>query len=280
MNLNLISSIFREPILSSQIHHGDDFTVVEVNNTWMFRFPRSPEARIVLEIEKQFLAKFAPLSPVPVPLYQYIGEDFVGYRKIVGLLLSPVRYKELSEEGQKKVVNQISAFLSTLHSFPVELARQMGMTTGWNGWRMKAFQIFKSEIAPRLSQKALRNANSCFDDFFSSAYTIVVIHGDFYPRDHLFLDPQKEELKGIIDFGDLTLDDPACDLKNLLSDFGEEMLRKVLAAYNGPSDQRFIDRMHLAIKAEPLFDAAYDVQFGYPGRLTHHIRDIENAFGR
>lgn len=29
---------------------------------------------------------------------------------------------------------------------------------------------------------------------------------------------------------------------------------------------------------EPLFDAAYDVQFGYPGRLTHHIRDIEAAF--
>ncbi len=39
------------------------------------------------------------------------------------------------------------------------------------------------------------------------------------------------KLRGIIDFGDLTLDDPTSDLKNLLSDFGEEMLREVLAAY-------------------------------------------------
>jgi aminoglycoside 2''-phosphotransferase len=280
MNLDLISSVFPEPILSTQIHHGDDFTIVEVNNAWMFRFPRSQEARNVLEIEKQFLAEFTPLSPVPVPLYQYVGEGFVGYRKIEGILLSPVRYKELSEEGQKKVVEQISAFLSSLHSFPVERARQMGMTVGWNGWRKEAFQLFKSEIAPRLSQNALRNANSCFDAFFSSGYTTVVIHGDFYPRDHLFLDPQKEELSGIIDFGDLTLEDPASDLKNLLSDFGEEMLRNVLAAYSGASDQRFIDRMRLAIKAEPLFDAAYDVVFGYPGRFTHHIRDIEVTFGR
>jgi len=280
MNLNLISSVFPEPILSSQIHHGDDFTIVEVNNSWMFRFPRRPEARIVLEIEKQFLAEFAPLSPVPVPLYQYIGEDFVGYRKIEGLLLSPGRYKELSEASQKKVVEQISAFLSTLHSFPVGRARQMGMTAGWNGWRKEAFQIFKSEIAPRLSQKALRNANSCFEAFFSSAYTTVVIHGDFYPHDHLFLDPHKETLSGVIDFGDLTMDDPACDLKNILSEFGEETLRNVLATYTGPADQNIIDRMRLAIKTEPLFDAAYDVQLGYPGRLTHHIRDIENAFSR
>ncbi len=279
-NLNLIASIFAEPILSTQIHHGDDFTIVEVNNTWMFRFPRSQEAQTVLEIEKQFLAEFAPLSPVPVPLFHYIGEGFVGYRKIEGLLLSPGRYKDLSEASQKKVTEQISAFLSTLHSFPTERARQMGMTVGWNGWRKEAFQIFKSEIAPRLSQKALHNANTCFEAFFSDVNTSVVIHGDFYPRDHLFFDTQKQELSGIIDFGDLTLDDPACDLKNILSDFGEEMLRNVLAAYTGPSDQKFIDRMRLAIKAEPLFDAAYDVQWGYPGRLTHHIRDIENAFGR
>jgi aminoglycoside 2''-phosphotransferase len=126
--LDLISSVFPESIQSTQIHHGDDFTIVEVNNAWMFRFPRSQEASLVLEIEKHFLAEFAPLSPVPVPEYQYIGEGFVGYRKIEGLLLSPVRYKGLSEGSQKKVVDQISVFLSTLHSFPVERARQMGMT--------------------------------------------------------------------------------------------------------------------------------------------------------
>jgi aminoglycoside 2''-phosphotransferase len=280
MNLNLISSVFPEPILTSQIHHGDDFTVIEVNHTWMFRFPRRPEAFSILEIEKQFLTEFAPLSPIPIPHFQFIGPGFVGYRKIEGLLFNPARYQELSKEKQKKVTEQIGTFLSALHTFPIELARQMGMTEGWNGWRKQAYQLFNSEIAPRLSQIALRNVNSCFEAFFSGVYNPVVIHGDFYPREHLFIDPQKEELCGIIDFGDLTLDDPAYDLKNILADFGEEMLRDVLDAYHGPADKNIIDRMRVAIKAEPLFEAAYDIHYGYPGRLTHHIRDIEALFGQ
>ena len=47
-----------------------------------------------------------------------------------------------------------------------------------------------------------------------------------------------------------------------------------------PADAAMIERMRLMIQAEPLFDSAYDVQFGYPGRLTHAIREIEACFGR
>ena len=154
------------------------------------------------------------------------------------------------------------------------------MTEGWDHWRPKAFQVFKQDIAPRLSQKALRNSLQVLEKFLSYQYNSVVIHGDFYPRDHIFFDPQQEALAGVIDFGDLTLEDPATDLKNILSEFGEGALEVVLAHYQGPADQGIIDRMRTHIRAEPLFDAAYDVQFGYPGRLSHHIRDIEIAFGK
>jgi hypothetical protein len=90
LNLDLIYTVFPEPIQSTVTHHGDDFYVVEVNAEWMFRFPRSQEATAALEIEKQFLGEFAP----------------------------------------------------------------------------------------RLSHKSLHGSMACFEAFFSSVYTPVVIHGD------------------------------------------------------------------------------------------------------
>jgi aminoglycoside 2''-phosphotransferase len=278
--LDLISTAFTEPVHSAEAHRGDDFTVIEINGEWMFRFPISADAPAVLEIEKQFLSEFASISPIPVPEYRIQGPGFVGYRKINGLLLSTGRFKALPAESQARIVQQIGSFLNVLHSFPCDRARQMGMSEGWNGWRRKAFQTFRADIASRLSQKALRSSMACFEAFFSQTFTPVVIHGDFYPRDHLFLDPKHLEISGVIDFGDLTLEDPACDLKNILSDFGEDILNEVLEVYDGAVDNNLIERMRLMIRAEPLFDAAYAVQFGYPGRLTQQIRDIEAAFGK
>jgi len=90
LNLDLIYTVYPEPIQSTVTHHGDGFYVVEVNAEWMFRFPRSQEATAALEIEKQFLGEFAP----------------------------------------------------------------------------------------RLSHKSLHGSMACFEAFFSSVYTPVVIHGD------------------------------------------------------------------------------------------------------
>jgi aminoglycoside 2''-phosphotransferase len=278
--LDLIQTVFPHPIQAIANHHGDDFLVIEVNNQWMFRFPKSRLAPAMLEIEKNFLPVFAPFSPLQVPVYKFVGPGFAGYQKIEGLLLTPSRYHSLAPEVQNRILEQTGAFLSVLHNFPVEHARSMGMTDGWDHWRPKAFQVFKQDIAPRLSQKALRNSLHLWEKCLSHQFTPVVIHGDFYPREHIFYDPQKQKLAGVIDFGDLTLEDPAIDLKNILSEFGENALSCVLDVYQGPSDHGMIDRMHTYIQTEPLFDAAYDVQFGYPGRLTHHIRDIEIAFGK
>lgn len=277
--IELIQTVFPHPIQSVEQHHGDDFLIIEVNHQWMFRFPKSRAAPAVLEIEKQFLKSFGPISPLPVPDYTLIGPGFVGYRKIKGLLLTPTRFRSLSTSVQDKVTEQIGRFLSAMHAFPVGQALEMGITEGWDHWRPKAFHTFKQDIAPRLSQKAHRNSLELFEEFLSHQFAPVVIHGDFYPRDHIFFDPLRQELSGVIDFGDLTLEDPACDLKNILSEFGEETLHQVLAQYQGPADSGMIERMRTSLQAEPLFDAAYDVQFGYPGRLIQHIRAIEASFG-
>lgn len=278
-HLDLIQTVYQEHIESVEQHSGDNFLVVEVNRQWMFRFPKSRAASEVLEIEKKFLKAFEPIAPISVPHYMLVGEGFVGYPKIEGLLLTPSRFGTLPRDVKDKFCALIGSFLTALHTFPIAQALEMGMTVGWDHWRPKAFQTFKQEIAPRLSQKALRKTLNLLEKSLSNPFSPVVIHGDFYPRDHILFDPQRQVISGVIDFGDLTLEDPAFDLKNILSEFGEQTLRQVLAHYQGPIDSGIYERMQTSIQAEPLFEAAYDVQLGYPGRLTHHIRDIEEIFG-
>lgn len=97
--LNKITAMLRQSVETVQVHNnGDDFLVVEVNHTWMFRFPRNESARQALICEMAFLPEFASRSPLPVPRYTFVGEDFVGYRKIEGMLLTRSLFETLDDE--------------------------------------------------------------------------------------------------------------------------------------------------------------------------------------
>ena len=109
--IELIESVFPHPIQTIADHHGDDFLVIEVNNQWMFRFPKSRLAPAVLEMEKNFLSVFAPKSPLAVPIYEIVGPGFVGYKKIEGLLLTPTRFHALSPAVQNRLLEQIGGVL-------------------------------------------------------------------------------------------------------------------------------------------------------------------------
>jgi len=278
-SLEQIQKVFHDPVLKVQYHHGDDFLVIEVNDTWMFRFPRSKAAPEVLEVEIKFLPLFAPLSPVPVPEYVLHSPGFIGYRKITGVWLTRQVLNELPENRQLKIAQQLGGFLSALHTFSVEQARQLGMTEGWGGWRNEAYQRFRDNVLMRLSIASRKNALRCLEAYFAWKYVPVVVHGDFYPHDHVLLDPARGEICGVIDFGDITLEDPAIDLKSLLQEFGEQYFQRILQHYTGKITEGLLQHLQTTIQASTLLEAVYDIQFGYPGRLAAHLRLIESQFG-
>ena len=83
----------------------------------------------------------------------------------------------------------------------------------------------------------------------------------------------------MIDFGDLTIEDPATDFQSILEDFGPEFLQAVLARYSGKVDAQFLDRIRMRITAGPLFDASYALEYGFEGRFKSCLAEIEAMFG-
>ena len=82
--LQRIKGFFPQGIEVLTVHdNGDDFVVLEVNQDWMFRFPRQEFSKKAFAVEKSFLSKFNHISPFPVPNYQYSEDDFGGYVFVV-----------------------------------------------------------------------------------------------------------------------------------------------------------------------------------------------------
>ncbi len=276
-----IQTIFPDKIETIDIDHkGEDFLVIEVNKEWIFRFPRNAYARQTLPIQIRFLPRLAQISPLPIPEPKFTGSEFFGYRKIKGILLTCDLFKTLSVETQRVIARQIGSFLSVLHAFPLDQARSLGVTESWGGWRNRAAERFQNEVAPSLSVQTRKKVLEFVEEFFSMEFKPALIHGDFYPPDHLFFDQETQRLAGVIDFGDLTIEDRATDFQSIYADFGQEYYHHVLSNYSGEVDARLFDRVKMRIKAHPIFDAVYALEYNQPERFKKNLTEIEMEFGR
>lgn len=279
-HLDLIGSIFPSAISSVIVHEeGDDFLVLEINHGWMFRFPRNEVSAKALQVEKGFLAEFKATSPLPVPDYRYIGGDFVGYPKIIGTLLDMDVFREQSVQSLNKIACQMGQFLSSVHTFPVEQARRLGLTEGWDGWQSKGFRHFQDVIAPRLSPVMRHAAMGCIERTMNQPFETTVIHGDFSLEDHVFFDEKNQELCGVIDFADVTLNDPAHDFQNIVEYGGEGFFNEVMEHYQGVPDPNLLQRTRFRIEARPIFEAAYSSMFGFDERYKDRMAYIEQRYG-
>jgi aminoglycoside phosphotransferase (APT) family kinase protein len=87
----------------------------------------------------------------------------------------------------------------------------------------------------------------------------VLVHNDL-GAEHLLVDEGR--LSGILDWGDAAVSDPAVDFARLLRDFGPAFLDDVVAAYGGPPDDGFPDRVLFLARCAALEDLAYGVATG------------------
>ncbi len=273
-----IKKVFKEEIRSIKVNNkGEDNLVIEINNEWIFRFPRDKKNR-AFYFEKIFLPIFSKKSPFPVPELEYITDDFIGYRKIKGALLTKKLFKSLSSKEQDEIAKQFGRFLSALHSFSLSKAKKIKINEGWDGWREKAYKSFKKNVAQKLPENVRKNALKFLDDFLKLKYKPVVIHGDFYPPDHIYYDKKRQNISGIIDFSDLTIEDAASDFTSIYDDFGEKFFQKVLKHYDRKTEENFFERVKIRLRAKPLFDTSYAIEYKQPDRLKKRINQIKREF--
>ena len=91
------------------------------------------------------------------------------------------------------------------------------------------------------------------------ARDLVFCHNDVRD-DHVMVDPASGRVTGIIDWGDAVLGDPALDLATVLTDFGPQVLARVLSGYRHPREVGLTDRIRWVARRRMVEDLAWRIR--------------------
>lgn len=220
---HLIGSQFPEllPLEVTLKGEGWDNVVFQVNEEFLFRFPRRQIAVSLLLNEACILPKIRPRLPLPIPELIYQGQPdakfpwpFLGYRFLKGVTACQVH---LSLAEREKLAPVLAHFLSKLHQISGAEAQSLGAIPDQLG-RLN-IQKRLPQVLDYLGKLEKLQLFSDLGPFYSIVEQSrdltetgkkVLLHGDLYVR-HLLIDSNRN-LIGIIDWGDVHYGDPALDL--------------------------------------------------------------------
>ena len=227
------------------LDEGWDFQVFEVDERWLFRFPKRESGVAKLNMERKLLSSLGEWVSLPVPNYEYFCESheslnrpFAGYRKLLGVGGDTAKMVD-----RREVARQLGVFLARLHTYPVDKAREAGVPETRDlvaYWRGKSCQQLQGLDGLHVNLGLLRRylENEIPVPFEGSA---SLVHSDLWAL-HILVDSRSGRVSGIIDWGDAVIGDPAIDFACLYTWYGESWLESVLAHYTGKLDAEVISR--------------------------------------
>lgn len=263
---------------------GLDNFVVEVNDEYIFRFPRRADAEERLRKEVHLLPRLTRKLSVQVPRFDLVWRGrgawkfwCVGYRKIRG---EPMEPAAATGPAARPFIESLSRVLSELHGFSLgdELRCHVPSSNPLQWWaEMMAFylQVEKS-VSPLLEPSIWRKADTRWKDFLRDktnfCFRPVLIHRDIGMK-HILFDPERQRISGVIDWGGCSVGDPAFDFGCLLSNYGRGVFSRLLAGYGGEVDRAFPLRADFYSKILPYYELLFGV-------LAKDIEHIENGIAR
>jgi len=227
------------------LDEGWDFQIFEDDERWIFRFPKREAGVAKLNMERKLLPGLGEWLSLPVPNYEYFCEShesssrpFAGYRKLLGVGIDTS--KTVDHHG---VARQLGVFLTRLHTYPVDKAREAGVPEVGDlvaHWRDKSHEQLQGLDGLNVNLDLLR----CYLEnetpvSFEGAASLV--HNDLW-AEHILVDNCSGRVSGIIDWSDTVIGDPAIDFACLYTWNGENWLKNVLAHYTGKLDAEVISR--------------------------------------
>ena len=216
INEKLVSLLIKEQcpqwadlLLISIKSSGTDNALFRLGNEYVVRLPRiEPNENISKEYE--WIPKIARLlkTPISVPLFKGTPTKFYPWSWIIAKWNdghNPIFEKENEYELLAK---DLAYFLNDLHQIKLidgPFSRRGGALKELNTETTKAISELKNEIDAR-SITALWNQLSSVPTWNQEP---VWVHGDFLPGNILI---QNNRLSAVIDFSEVGVGDPACDL--------------------------------------------------------------------
>ena len=226
---------------------GWDNTVMTVDGTWLFRFPRREVALAGVRREIALLPQLAPLLPLPVPDPRFAGRPserypwpFFGARLLPGIELAE---SGLADAQRGPVAAATGRFLRALGE-PSVLALAIEADLPVDPMRRgnPAVRAGRArETLDRLAVAGVWTPDPAVDALLDEAARVpergqpadlVLVHGDLHVR-HVLTGPDGAAT-GVIDWGDMCLADPAVDLSLAYFGFAGPARAEFLAAYGRP----------------------------------------------
>ncbi len=238
---------------------GWDSEAVEIDERWIFRFPKRQNVVEHLETELLVLPQIAPQLPLPIPSPRFRGEaserfpyPFMGYPKISGTPLDSLQADALRLDA---ILETLLSFLEALHAIPLQGA--VAQVRGWPVGEELEARILRLGLSEEpLVVSALRRLETeC-----SPSPASRLVHADL-GMEHVLIDPQSSEVTGIIDWGDLDVDDPASDFVGLLDWAGPGPLRQALDRSTYPADPELLERAERGLIRVHLFNWCDGVEY-------------------
>lgn len=212
------------PVSIKVLGKGFDNTVYQVNEEFVFRFPRREIALKLLRKENNLLPSIASKINIPIPNPLFLGQPsktypclFSGYRMIEGM--TPM---SLTREQRLEFVKPFAQFLTTLHSFPIDRAEKLGIPFDeMNRLSMKVRKPIMEDNIQKLKGLGYDPIIEKAENYLHSVEVIpvpdekVLVHDDLHIRNILV--DEEGKIAGIIDWGDAHIGHRASDLSILYS---------------------------------------------------------------
>lgn len=258
--------------------------VLLINRAIVFRIPKTPFAKKQLQRELMLLPDIEPQLPFAIPSYRYHTTDatIAGYPIIKGTECKRwFYYKKFSKQQRQRIASDLGSFLSALHQCIV--SHSIKKKTD-NQFARERAERTKGKIElllkKKLNQKEYDTATNYFEEFeqtISQQPAEALLHGDFKMH-HIFLQPKKLALTGIIDFGYIQWGDPAVDLSNLFA-FPDIFVNAVIDAYSSDpgTRQSLLERTNLYKKSFGIYWMIGALE-GAPLPFEHGYHLFRNMF--
>jgi aminoglycoside phosphotransferase (APT) family kinase protein len=248
--------------------------VLDVNDTWIFRFPRSAEDARRLEPELLLLPELEKRLVTPVPHVEHVIRDadgrllFVAYRKLKG---RPLPRRNLADARARAWAAEITEIVRSLQRFPRELGRRAGVE--WSaradrrGRWLALYPWVRDRVQPLLPASIRKRDAEYWESYLGDARTLdlppSLNHGDFGPEHILVND---HGIAGVLDWESACYEDPVAILAGLptTGGFAERVAQSSVAERPDEVARRLAFHRH----ASP----AYTVVHGLDTRDRESVR--------
>src|SRR5258708_36717815 len=239
---------------------GEDNLAFEVNDDLIFRFTKQDHEALEREVAiLRFVRALSPL-PVPVPVYDQIGQGFIGYQKLPGVPLIKVM-DQVDVRQWPRFATQLADFLSVMNGAEVSPIKNSleGDAESLDTWRTESQEFFAQvrHVIPQSYHESIQAFLSTSAP--EGSFTPVFAHNDL-GIEHMLVDPAARQITGIIDWGDAALADPAYDFGKVFRDLGVEVFQAVLHAYKMKSDPSLAKRAAFYARCGVLEDVVYGLE--------------------